>query len=288
MIRTTTIIALVTSSLAIQPVFAAIVKRGELSKDVYIDEHLGKSIPLDLEFKNQDGDSVKIADYFNKGRPVIIAPVYYSCTRLCTFVLNGLTQAVKEQTGLLPGQEYTLLTVSIHPNEQPQLAKYKRANYFKTLPEVHQKNEELSKGWQFLTGSEKNIKALTNALGFMYKKDGKEYAHTASLMFLTDKGKIARYLYGIKFRKGDFRLAILESARGKIGNVVDRLILFCVKYDEYTGHYTAIAKNVMLVGVLLFTASLIGLLGFLWYQEKEGTKRRNPKKKIRKSNTEES
>ena len=50
-------------------------------------------------------------------------------------------------------------------------------------------------------------------------------------MVLTEKGVISRYLYGISFPSRDLRLALVEASEGKIGNTVDKLILYCLHYD---------------------------------------------------------
>ncbi|HEX7343544.1 MAG TPA: SCO family protein, partial [bacterium] len=53
-------------------------------------EHLGQTIPLDLEFLNSHGESVHLRDYFGRGKPVILSLHYTNCPMLCSLVLNGL------------------------------------------------------------------------------------------------------------------------------------------------------------------------------------------------------
>jgi cytochrome oxidase Cu insertion factor (SCO1/SenC/PrrC family) len=67
----------------------------ELEK-VGIDEQLGETIPLDLEFVDEHGKSVRLRDYFTTGRPVVLNLGYYRCPMLCGLVLNGLVDAVAE------------------------------------------------------------------------------------------------------------------------------------------------------------------------------------------------
>ncbi len=64
-------------------------------KTVGIDQKLGEQLPLDAEFKNEDGDVVKLGSFFNRKKPVIVAFVYYECPMLCNEVLNGLTGSLK-------------------------------------------------------------------------------------------------------------------------------------------------------------------------------------------------
>ena len=67
----------------------------EALQSIGIDQKLGDRLPMDAEFKNEDGKMVKLGDYFTKGKPVIIAFVYYECPMLCNHVLNGLSGALK-------------------------------------------------------------------------------------------------------------------------------------------------------------------------------------------------
>ena len=61
---------------------------------VGIEQKLGDRLPLDTEFKDENGKIVKLGDYFGK-RPVVLALVYYDCPMLCNQVLNGLTGSLK-------------------------------------------------------------------------------------------------------------------------------------------------------------------------------------------------
>jgi len=50
--------------------------------------------------------------------------------------------------------------------------------------------------WPFLIGDEKSIGALTQAVGFRYRKVGAEFAHPDVSVVLTPDGRVSRYLYG--------------------------------------------------------------------------------------------
>ena len=54
---------------------------------------------------------------------------------------------------------------------------------------------------------------------------------------------MSRYFYGIDYPPNDLRLALVESAAGKIGSPVDQFLLLCFHYDPATGRYgLAIAR----------------------------------------------
>ena len=235
-------------------------------KDVGISEHLGGNVSLqNLVFKDEAGKSVHLGDYFHSGRPVILNMTYFECPNLCTFVLNGLVTSLKE-IEWSPSQQFEVVTVSINPRETPALAAMKKRSYLNSYGRNGAEN-----GWHFLTGTDDQIHKLASEVGFLYKYDEsqKQYAHSAALFVLTPEGKISRYLYGIEFRPQDMRLALLEASSGKIGNVVDRILLFCYRYDAQTKKYSVYLGKVMQAGgagtVLIFG----GYLAVFWRSERK-------------------
>src|SRR5215469_12635919 len=66
-----------------------------------IDQRLGDQLPLDLELRDEQGNTVRLGQFFQK-KPVVLMLVYYRCPMLCTQVLNGFlksSQAVKYTIG---------------------------------------------------------------------------------------------------------------------------------------------------------------------------------------------
>src|SRR6188474_2176203 len=122
-------------------------------KAVGIDQKLGSQLPLDAEFKDEDGRTVKLGSYFNNGRPVVLAFVYYECPMLCTQVLNGLTGSMKGMS-LDAGEDFDVVAVSFDAREngKADLAKNKKANYIERYG-----RPGTEKGWHFLTGTEESI-----------------------------------------------------------------------------------------------------------------------------------
>src|SRR5487761_2672478 len=96
---------------------------------VGIEEHLGRQIDLNLQFTAESGYPVALSEYVHKGRPVILDLIYYSCPNLCTLVLNGQTQAMREILPWTPGNECEVVTISIDPQESFDLARKKKAIY---------------------------------------------------------------------------------------------------------------------------------------------------------------
>ncbi len=254
---------------AYAPVSAQLVRDSveELSR-IDIVERLGENIPLNLKFTNQNGQAVTLGDYFKKDKPVILVLAYYECPMLCNLVLNGLGQGIKDLSWT-PGEKYEIITVSIDPLETAELAFSKRANYLKSI-----NRPDLEKGWDFLVGDDSQSKALTEAVGFKYYyiEDKDEYAHPAAIYILSDEGKISRYLYGIEFKAKNLKLGLLEAAQGKIGSSMDRIILYCFRYNPDEKGYVLIASNVMKLAGAITLILLSTLVGVLWYREKRKVK----------------
>src|SRR5580698_4417200 len=62
---------------------------------VGVDEHLGSTIDLSQNFKDENGTTVPLKKYFNGVKPVLFFLVYYDCPNLCTLVLNAAVDSMK-------------------------------------------------------------------------------------------------------------------------------------------------------------------------------------------------
>lgn len=214
---------------------------------VGIDQKLGDQLPLDTVFRDETGAEVRLGQYFNQGKPVLIALVYYECPMLCNQILNGLAGSLKTLSFDV-GKEFEVVTVSFDARETPQLAAAKKDAYM-----ARYGREGAARGWHFLTGEQKSIDALTNAVGFRYAWDEaqKQFAHASGIMLSTPEGRLARYFYGIEYAPKELRLSIVEASANKVGSPVDQLLLYCFHYDPASGKYgLAIMNIVRLAGVI--------------------------------------
>ncbi|MDX2438085.1 MAG: SCO family protein [Acidobacteriota bacterium] len=232
-------------------------------EDVGVTEHLDAKLPLDLEFRDENGVPVRLGDFFDGDRPVILTLNYYRCPMLCGLMLNGVVDGL-EAMEWSPGDEFEIVTVSINPLETPELATAKKQNYLKRLDQP-----SIAGGWHFLTGRELEIKRLAETVGFSYSYDPEtqEYAHAAAIMVCTPDGRVARYLYGIEYPAKRLKFALLEAAEGAVGSTLDQLILYCYHYDPTNRRYSPVAMNIMRVGGGA-TALILGIsLGVFWIRE---------------------
>ncbi len=230
-------------------------ERPRILRDVGFDQRLGETVPLDAVFRDESGRAVRLGDYFGQ-RPVVLSLAYYDCPMLCTVTLNGLASAL-DVVSFDPGREFEVVTVSFEPRETPELAAAKKATYLRRY-----KRPGAAAAWHFLTGDAREIKRLTDAVGFKYAWDEttKQYAHASGVMVLTPDGRLARYLYGVEYAPKDLRFAIYESARGKILSPVDHLLLYCYHYDPTLGRYGATVMGLVRGGAVLTLAALAALI----------------------------
>jgi protein SCO1 len=238
--------------------------RPPVLKDIGIDQLLNNQVPLDLEFRDESGRTVKLAEYF-KDKPVVLSLVYYGCPRLCTQVLTGLLGTLKTLP-MTPGKEFVNLSVSFDPREKPELAAAKKAEY---MSRYNKPGAEA--GWHFLTGDEAAIQALTKAVGFRYVWDPvtKQYAHTGGIMILTPQGKVSRYFYGIEYAPRDLRFGVIDASAGKVGSLADQIILYCYMYDPERGTYGLVVMRVLRIFAGLTLATLLALFLYLRRKEKQ-------------------
>ena len=227
-------------------------------KDVTFAQRLGQKLPLDTPFKDESGRTVVLGDYFGK-RPVVLAFVYYQCPLLCTQIMNGISSALKVLP-YTPGNEFEIVLVSFDTRDTPEAANAKKKAHLE-----HWAARETANGWHFLTGDEASIRKVTSAAGFNYTWDAEtqQFAHVSGVLVTTPDGTLSRYFYGVEFSPKDLRLALVDSGKGKVGSVVDELLLYCYQYDPSHGHYGAVFMNIMRLGgvlTMIFIGAFIVLM----------------------------
>ena len=200
-------------------------------------------MPLDLPFRNHDGDPVELAEFFDGERPVILALGYEECPNLCTLVHEGMIDSL-EEISLRLGEDFRVLSVSIDPDEPLQLTRSSRQRYLQMYGGV-----EDGRGWHSLVGKKKNIDQLADSVGFSYAYDEKkdQYAHPGVLIVLTPEGRISRYFYGVSYPPDDLKLGLLDASEGGVGSPVDKVLMRCFQYDPKTGTYSVAIMRVVRV-----------------------------------------
>ncbi|HEX9405672.1 MAG TPA: SCO family protein [Vicinamibacterales bacterium] len=236
----------------------------KLPGEVSIQQKLDAQLPLDLMFRDESGKIVRLRDFFNHGKPVLLNFMYYRCPMLCPMVMEGISGGLTELK-LDAGKDFDVITVSIDPRDMPEQARAKKDIYIKRYGRL-----SAAGGWHFLTGHESAIRALTDAVGFHYAYDPQhdQFAHGTVVIITTAAGRVSRYIYGFEYKARDLRLALVEASANKIGTPVDQLLLLCYHYDPATGKYSRTAMNFVRAGGIATVFSLAGFIIIMLRRER--------------------
>jgi protein SCO1 len=222
-------------------------------KEIGIYERLDSILPDDIQLVNQDSIVVKLKDLINK--PTVISFVYYECPGLCSPLLNGLAEVI-DKAQLELGKDYQVITISFNYQDTPKLGKKKKKNY---VASIKRKIDESQ--WIWLTGDSININKITDATGFKFKREGKEFLHPASILVVSPKGKITRYLYGTEYLPFDLKMAVIEASEEKSMPTISKMLKFCFNYSpeskKYLFNITSISGSFIILLVLIFLFTVL-------------------------------
>ena len=231
---------------------------------VGIAQRLNQQLPLNLTFTDDTGRQVALSSYFGK-RPAILALVYYRCPMLCSEEMNGLTSAL-QMVKYVPGRDFNIIVISIDPTEGTDLAAAKKRESLKRYG-----HPETANGWHFMTGTQANIDAITQAVGFRYVKikvpgsDQMQFAHASAIQVVTPEGKLAQYYMGVEYSPKDLLLGLNEASSNRIGSPVDNILTYCYHYNPLTNTHSLIVARVVQMGGGL-TVVLLGGFMFVMFR----------------------
>ena len=221
--------------------------------EVGIDEKLGNYIPMDTEFVTSKGDTVTLNQIIDK--PFLLALVYYECPGICSPLLTELAW-VADKVQLEPLKDFEVVSLSFDHREGPEIAAKWKKNYYNGI----QRNFP-DAAWTFLTGDSANIRKITDAAGFKFKPNQKDYLHAGAVIAISPDGKISRYIYGATYNPFDIKMALLDAGAGKTQPTIAKALQFCFSYDPegrgYTLNITRIAGSIMLLAVGIFLTVLL-------------------------------
>jgi protein SCO1 len=229
---------------------------------VTFSQRLGEKLPLDAKFKDESGRDVVLGKYFGK-KPVVLAFVYFQCPMLCPLVMNGISSALTV-VPFTAGREFDVVLISFDHRDTPEAANAKKRAHLQ-----HWAVPETADGWHFLTGTEPEIQRVTSAAGFTYQWDeeSQQFAHVSGVLVTTPDGRLSRYFYGVEFSPKDLRLAIVDSSQGRLGSVVEELLLYCFHYDPSSGKYGAAFMNIMRLGGVLTFGLIVSFVVLMRWRE---------------------
>ncbi|NJM16154.1 MAG: SCO family protein [Bacteroidales bacterium] len=197
---------------------------------VGIEEHLDSIVPPDIMLLGEDNRVVALKDVVDK--PTILSLVYYRCPGICSPLMEGIASVV-DRSDMALCKDYQVVTISFDPREGIELGKRKKINYVNLMDDT----TGTAVGWKFFVSDSANIGRLTQAVGFKYQKEGNEFSHSASLIFISPEGKITRYLNGTTFLPFELKMAVIESSEGKSGPTINKVLQYCYSYNRDNGQY---------------------------------------------------
>ena len=217
--------------------------------EIGIVEHLGDTIPLSLEFYNEQNEVVTLGQLIDK--PTILSFVYFDCPGLCSPLLSGVSDVISNMDMAL-GDQYQAITISFNTKDTPEKAMEKKVNF---VQNISQENRD---SWYYLTGSDENIKIITEAVGYKYKPQGVDFAHPSAIVMISPSGKITRYLYGLTYLPFDVKMAVIESQKGIERPTINKILEVCFAYDPKGQTYTLQVTRI--AGFLILGIALLVLL----------------------------
>ena len=166
---------------------------------------------MTLPFRDADNRIRSLADIAH-GRPLILVPAYYDCTSLCGLVRSSLYGALQ---GVADTGEYALAILSIDPHETSDTARMARSHDQHAIDAIHGLSPH------YLTGAAANIRAVTDAVGFRYRRDPAtgQFLHPAGVVFLTARGTVSNYLLGVGYTPAQLRSALRRAQAGLLAQV---------------------------------------------------------------------
>ncbi len=197
----------------------------QAAEELGVYEKLDQYIQEDIVFTDENFNEVNIKNALDK--PTIIAMVYFECPGICTPpLLNGLADVMKK-SDLELGKDYQVFTISFSHSETPVLAQRKKKTYAKMVGKG-----DLENGWHFFTGDSLMIDRFLDNIGYKVKQEGgEEFIHPATLVVLSPKGKITRYLHGTDYLPFDVKMAVVEAGMERSGPTINKILDFCFSYD---------------------------------------------------------
>lgn len=228
-----------------------------------LEQRLGAQLPMQVRFMDAHGRFATLSQWMD-GRPALLMLGYFHCPNLCGVMRQAMAHAVS-QGGLHPGADVNVIFLSIDPHESVSDAAQAQQQL------MHMEDAAGVEAWHFLSGDDASVRALANAVGYRYDYDDalKQYVHPAATVVVGADGVISQYLMGLTYVPQTVRLAVVAASRGRVGSIVDQLVLLCCGYDPTTGRYTVtIVRLMQWLGV-----AFLGLLAVLFVLLRSGRRR---------------
>lgn len=233
---------------------------------VDVEEQLGAKVPLDLRFRDHDGNEVSLGELVRGDLPVILTFNYSSCPMLCSLQLDGVVDGLGT-VDLGVGEQFRVVTVVIEPKETPERANETREAYLDKLQtrNATRRGPAQRGGWTFLvaatSGDDAAIRRLAETVGFEYRyvPESAEWAHPAALVFLSPNGIVTRYVHGIQYDPKELFTSLVRAGTAEPSASVG-FVQRCFHWDPEAGGNPAAGRALMKFGAFAFAGLVLGVL----------------------------
>ncbi len=231
----------------------------------------GVAVPATAAFTEADGRRMAFGDLFGH-RPIVLALGYFHCPVLCSVVRDDLLDALSH-TGMRPGADYDLASISIDPAETRADAAAAEADDAARYPRAAGGEAPEPPGWHFLTGDAASVAAIAAAVGFRSRFDAKlkQFLHPAGIVVLTPEGRVSGYVLGVGYHAGDLRTAVTVASTGGIARAALPLLLLCFHFDAETGRYSLSVMKVLRAAGVITVLAIGGTLLLAFRRERYRT-----------------
>ena len=218
----------------------------------------------DIRLRDSDGKDVRFSDYL--GRPLLISLVYTGCFQACPVATQFLAQAVRTARQALGHDKFNVVSVGFNqPFDSPA-----------AMATFRKQNRIDEPGWAFLSPDPNQIATLTANLGFTYEATPKGFDHVTQVTIVDADGVIYRQVYGENFDLPMLVQPLKELLSGQasrqvsLGNLWEKVVLYCTVYDPVTGGYRT---NYSLFFEIFAGLTTLGAIAWVVMRELRRTRR---------------
>ncbi len=188
-----------------------------------------------------------------QGKPLVISLIYTSCFHTCPMTTRNLAKVVEKAKDALGEQSFNVALIGFDvANDTPSAMRY--------FGRQHDVN---GVGWKLLSTNQATRDQLIKELGFIYLPSIRGFDHLVQTTVVDSNSVIYRQVYGevidtpliVEPLKDLVFGRTTSSAESLLGDIVNKVKLFCTTYDPVRDTYSF---NYSLFIGLLIGLSIIG------------------------------
>jgi protein SCO1/2 len=191
---------------------------------------IGRQVP-DFALRDRLNRPVRLSDY--RGKPLVVSFVYTGCFQACPVTTQYLAKVVRQARDALGEDAFQVVTIGFNqPFDSPD-----------AMGAFSRQNRVTDPRWEFLSPDPKEVEALAAAFGFSFQATAKGFDHITQATIVGADGVIYRQVYGETFELPLFVGPLKALRSGQVseavtlGNVWEKVKLYCTVYDPNTGGY---------------------------------------------------